>query len=404
MNNVAKMSNTIQRNGVMIMSSKNTITMEHGAGGESMQKLIRDLILDNITNKKAGTIGLENLDDGATIDISNISCDGAEIVVTTDSYVIKPIFFPGADIGRLAISGTVNDLAMMGATPLAITCAIVMPEGFKIDDLEKIIKSMNFAAKEVGVPIITGDTKTIERNGLDSIIINTTGIGLANNIISDSGLQLGDKIIVTGTIGDHGTSLMAHREGFNFDTDLISDVAPLWNMIKTILSIRTSNDKPALTAMKDPTRGGLANALNEMIQKSNAKIVTGIGVGSINGTVTKTMTEVETGAGTEDISKVGIGIMLDEDAIPIKRSVVSACEMLGLDPLEIANEGKAVMGVKAECTEKVLTALRGHKYGVDAAIIGEVIADNYGKVLIRTSFLGTRYVDIPTGDPIPRVC
>ena len=350
--------------------TKNTITMEHGAGGESMQALIRDLILNNLTNKKAGTVGLESLDDGATIDISNVNPnrDDAELVVTTDSHVIKPIFFPDADIGRLAVSGTVNDLAMMGAAPLALTCAIVVPEGFDIDDFERIIKSMNSTAEEVGVPIITGDTKTIERNGLDSIIINTTGIGIAGNVIRDCGLCPGDKIIVTGTIGDHGTSLMAHREGFNFDTDLASDVAPLWNMIKTILPIYTSKNNPAITAMKDPTRGGLANALNEMAQKS------------------------------------GTGIVLNEESIPIKKSVAAACEMLGLDPLEIANEGKAAIGVKAECANSVLAALHTHKYGTDAAIIGEVTSDNAGKVMIKTSFGGMRYVDVPQGDPIPRVC
>ena len=350
--------------------TKNTITMEHGAGGESMQALIRDLILNNLTNKKAGTVGLESLDDGATIDISNVNPnrDGAEIVVTTDSHVIKPIFFPNADIGRLAVSGTVNDLAMMGAAPLALTCAIVVPEGFDLDDFERIIKSMNSTAEEAGVPIITGDTKTIERNGLDSIIINTTGIGLADNVIRDCGLCPGDKIIVTGAIGDHGTSLMAHREGFNFNTDLVSDVAPLWNMIKTILPIRTNDDQSAISAMKDPTRGGLANTLNEMAQKS------------------------------------GTGIVLNEETIPIKKSVATACEMLGLDPLEIANEGKAVIGVKTECADAVLTTLRAHEYGKDAAIIGEVTRDNAGKVMIKTSFGGMRYVDVPQGDPIPRVC
>lgn len=364
------------------MSSETTITMEHGAGGESMQALISDLIVNNLTNKKAGTVGLESLDDGATIDISNIYRDGAEIVVTTDSHVIKPIFFPDADIGRIAVSGTVNDLAMMGAAPLALTCAIVVPEGFKMDHFEKIIKSMNSTAEEAGVPIITGDTKTIERNNLDSIIINTTGIGIADNIICDCDLHPGDKIIVTGTLGDHGTALLAHREGFKFDTDLVSDVAPLWNMIKTILSIRTTNDEPVISAMKDPTRGGLANALNEMAQKSNAKM------------------GIENGNGN------GITILLDEEKLPIKKSVVAACEMLGLDPLEIANEGKAIISVKAECADEVVSILRAHKYGKDAAVIGEVTttSENAGKVLIKTLFGGTRYVDIPEGDPIPRVC
>lgn len=349
------------------MPNTTTITMEHGAGGESMQALIRDLILNNISRKSSGTVGLESLDDGATVRIENDNCN-AEIVVTTDSHVIKPIFFPDADIGRLAVSGTVNDLAMMGAAPLALTCAIVVPEGFELPVFEKIIRSMNTAAEEVGVPIITGDTKTIERSGLDSIIINTTGIGMAENIIRDCGLCSGDKIIVTGTVGDHGTSLLAHREGFDFETGLVSDVAPLWNMIKMALNIRAADGTPAITAMKDPTRGGLAATLNEMAQKSK------------------------------------IGIVLNEESIPIKKSVSSACEMLGIDPLEVANEGKAIIGVKAEYAEKVLSTLRSHPYGKDAAIVGEATTEDSGKVIIKTTYGSTRYVDVPTGDPIPRVC
>jgi len=349
------------------MPDTNTITMEHGAGGESMQALIRDIIVSNITAKSAGLVGLESLDDGATVRIGNGN-DDVEVVITTDSHVIKPVIFPDSDIGRIAVCGTVNDLAVMGAAPLALTCAVVIPEGFELPVFERIIRSMNAAAEEVGVPIITGDTKTIERSGLDSIIINSTGIGVADNIIRDCDLRAGDKIIITGTVGDHGTSLLAHREGFDFETELVSDVAPLWGMIKTVLPIRAADGTPAITAMKDPTRGGLAATLNEMAQKS------------------------------------GMGIVLNEECIPIKRSVATACEMLGIDPLEVANEGKAIIGVKPECAEKVLSILRTHHYGKDAAIMGDVTTEHTGKVLIKTTFGSTRYVDVPTGDPIPRVC
>lgn len=364
------------------MSKNSTITMEHGAGGDAMQALISDIILKNITRKSAGTVGLDSMDDGATVRIDNDA--HTEIVVTTDSHVIKPLFFPGGNIGRLAVSGTVNDLAMMGAAPLALTCAMIIPEGFELSVLEKIVKSMNTAAQEAGVPIITGDTKTIERGGLDSIIINTTGIGRASDIIRDCGLCAGDKIIVTGTIGDHGMALLAHREGFDFDTDLVSDVAPLWDMIKTILPIRGTGETPAIaiSAMKDPTRGGLAATLNEMAQKS------------------------------------GMDIVLEEECIPIKKAVASACEMFGIDPLEVANEGKAIIGVKAECADEVLNLLQKHRLGKDAAIIGEVksgkgiaedgtsegITGYQGKVMIKTMIGGTRYVDVPSGDLIPRVC
>ncbi|WP_440951657.1 hydrogenase expression/formation protein HypE [Methanococcoides sp. FTZ1] len=361
------------------MLKDNVIRMEHGAGGEPMQALIRDLILNNITFRSAGLVGLDALDDGATISISGIiennnindnttGNNPGEIVVTTDSHVIKPAFFPDSNIGRLAVSGTVNDLAVMGAAPLALTCAMIVPEGFELESFEKIIRSMNQAAEEVGVPIIAGDTKTVERNGLDSIIINTTGIGVANEVIRDCGLCAGDKVILTGTMGDHGISLLAHREGFELGTNLVSDVAPLWNMIKSVVKIRTLEGKTAISSMKDPTRGGVAGALNEIAQKS------------------------------------GTGIVIEQKDLPIKESVSSACEMLGIDPLEVANEGKAIIGVKAEHAEEVLAILREHEYGKDAAIIGEATDENTGKVLMRTTIGSMRYVDTPTGDLIPRIC
>lgn len=344
-----------------------TISLEHGAGGEVMQALIGDIILKNFRNKSAGSIGLDSLDDGSTVRLEDFN-SSSELVLTTDSHVITPAFFPDTNIGRLAVSGTVNDLTVMGARPLALTCAVIVPEGFPIHEFEEIIKTMDQTAAEVGVPIITGDTKTVEKTALDSIILNTAGLGVTDSPVRDSGLKPGDGILVTGTIGDHGISLMAHREGFDFDTDLVSDSAPLWKLIEPVLKLRTPEGEPVITAMKDPTRGGLANALNEMAAKS------------------------------------GAGILIEENLIPYKPAVNTACEMLGLDPLEVANEGKAVIGVKAGFEEEVLSILRQHPYGKDAALIGEVTAENKGEVILRNRFGGMRYVDVPSGDPIPRVC
>ena len=345
----------------------NTISLEHGAGGEVMQALIGEIFLKNFHNKSAGSIGLECLDDGSTVRLEGLDT-GCELVLTTDSHVITPAFFPNTNIGRLAVAGTINDLTVMGAKPLALTCAVVVPEGFPLTEFEEIIKTMDETAAEAGVPIITGDTKTVEKAALDSIILNTAGLGITDSPVRDSGLQVGDKILVTGTIGDHGISLMAHREGFDFDTDLVSDSAPLWKLIEPLLKLKTLDGKPVITAMKDPTRGGLANALNEMAEKS------------------------------------GTGILIEEDWIPFKPAVSAACEMLGLDPLEVANEGKAVIGVRSGFEEEVLSILRQHPYGRDAAVIGEVTPDNKGEVILRNRFGGMRYVDIPAGDPIPRVC
>jgi len=251
------------------------IGMSHGAGGEIMQGLISGIILENIKNKSVnGGIGLEELDDGATIPL-----DEYEIVLSTDSHTIDPIFFPGGDIGKISIAGTVNDVSVMGAKPLAIASAMVISEGFSSEDLEKIVKSMDAVATEAGVAIVTGDTKVMEKDKLDKIIIATTGIGIARKgeIKRDSGLKVGDKIILTGSVGDHGISLMSFREGFGFDTDLKSDVAPVWGMVKAALEIG------GVTAMKDPTRGGIANALNELASKS------------------------------------GVGMLIDEEKIPLKR-------------------------------------------------------------------------------------
>lgn len=338
--------------------SDDKIGMGHGAGGEVMSNLIAETILNNITKKSVdGGIGLDALDDGATIPLGDY-----EIVITTDGHTINPLFFPGGDIGRISAAGTINDVSVMGAKPLAITNAMIIKEGFSIEKLDKIIKSMDETCKEADVAIIAGDTKVMEHDKIDEVVIVTTGIGIAKKgeVVKDSTLNIGDKIIVTGTLGDHGMSLMSFREGMEFDTDLESDVAPVWNMIKEPLEMK------AITAMKDPTRGGFANAINEMAKKS------------------------------------GVGVLLDQEKIPIKKEVHAASEMLGIDPLEVANEGKVVMGVKADLAEEVLEIIKKDQYGKDAAIIGEVIDETH--VLIETSVGGRRILESPIADPVPRVC
>ncbi|OPY26372.1 MAG: thiamine monophosphate kinase [Methanocella sp. PtaU1.Bin125] len=330
------------------------VSLIHGAGGEMMQSLICS-VFATIKHNNAGGIGLEALDDGAAIPFGN-----KYIVITTDNHVIKPIFFPGGDIGRLSISGTVNDLAMMGARPIALTNGVVIPEGFPIEDLKRIVKSVDEALEEAGTALVTGDTKVLPKEALDSIIINTSGIGICDEPVRDSGLKPGNRIIVTGTIGDHGIAIIAHREGFKFGTELKSDVAPIWKMVEAALSVG------GITAMKDPTRGGVANVLNEMAKKS------------------------------------GVSIHVDEDKLPVRRDVRAAADMLGIDPMEVANEGKAVIGVEADKADAMLEAIRKTKYGKEAVIIGEV-REGSG-VIMHTKIGGQRFIEPPLGDPVPRVC
>ncbi len=334
------------------------IGMSHGAGGEIMQDLISDIILGNIKNKKVnGGVGLDELDDGASIPFGEY-----EIIISTDSHTIHPIFFPGGDIGKISIAGTINDVSVMGSKPLAIASAMVLSEGFLSEDLTKIVKSMDAVSREVDVAIVTGDTKVMEKDKLDKLIITTTGIGIVKKgeVKRDSNLKVGDQIILTGSVGDHGIALMSYREGFGFETDLKSDVAPVWGMVKAAL------DVGGVDAMKDPTRGGIANALNELASKS------------------------------------GVGMLIDEDRIPLKREVVAASEMLGIDPYEVANEGKVIMGVEKNKTEEILQAIRSTKYGKEAQIIGEVTQDRH--VILDTIVGGKRILEEPIADPVPRVC
>ena len=329
------------------------VNLAHGAGGETMGELLRTLT--NVKNRNAGGIGLESLDDGAVIPIGD-----KNVVFTTDSHVVRPIFFPGGDIGRIAICGTVNDLAVMGGRPLALSCGMIIEEGFDIIDLERIVRSMDEALTESGAHLVTGDTKVVERGALDKIAINTAGIGIAEKVIRDNGFRPGDRIIVTGTLGDHGLAVLTHREGFELGEQIRSDVAPVWGLVE--LSLAAGD----IHAMKDPTRGGFAHAINDMARKSRT------------------------------------GVIIEEDALPVRRSVRSASEMLGIDPLEVANEGKIVMAVAPGDAEAVLLALRTHNYGKDAAIVGEVVEGD--RVIMRTRIGGERFIEPPLGDPVPRVC
>ena len=329
------------------------VTLMHGAGGEVMGELLQTLT--KFKHNNAGGIGLESLDDGAVIPFN-----GQNLVFTTDSHVVRPIFFPGGDIGRIAVCGTINDLAMMGGRPIALSCGMIIEEGFEIDDLARIVASMDDALGEAGANLVTGDTKVMERGAVDGITINTAGIGIAKNVVRDNGLVPGDVIIVSGTLGDHGIAIMAHREGFDLGEQIKSDVAPLWGMMEKVL------DTGTIHAMKDPTRGGFASTINEMARKSN------------------------------------VSIRIKEEKLPIRKSVRSAAAMLGIDPLEVANEGKVVMGVPPSSVEAILSALHSHKYGKDAAVVGTVAKGAH--VIMETTIGGERFIEPPLGDPVPRVC
>jgi hydrogenase expression/formation protein HypE len=334
------------------------ITSLHGAGGELMDELLARLILPRFGKKGAARIGLSALDDGATVALPKTD----ELVITTDNHIVKPIFFPGGDIGRLAAAGTLNDLAVMGARPIVLTLAAVIEEGFPIADLERILDSFAAALAETDAVVACGDTKVMPAGELDGIILNTTGLGIAERAVSDAELELGDIVIVSGTIGDHGMALLAAREEFRVSTELKSDVAVLWPMIERALAVG------GIHAMKDPTRGGLAAALNEMARKS------------------------------------GLCIEIEEAAIPLHPAVVGLSDLLGIPPLEVANEGKAIVVVDPGKADALLAALRGHPLGRDAAIIGRVTDEHPKRVILSTEVGGRRFLDMPLGDPVPRIC
>ncbi|HET7823847.1 MAG TPA: hydrogenase expression/formation protein HypE [Anaeromyxobacter sp.] len=333
------------------------IGLRHGSGGRAMRQLIEEVFL-RLASPVDG-IGLDALDDGAALRVGD-----RWLVVTTDSHVVKPIFFPGGDIGRLAVCGTVNDLAMMGATePLALTCAAILEEGFPRADLERIVASMREAAQEARAPIVTGDTKVMGKGELDGVALNTAGVALAERVVTDAGLRAGDRLIVTGDVGDHGMAIMSRRHDLRLDGDLRSDVAPLNGLVREAL--RAGGED--VVAMKDPTRGGVAGVLHEMAAKGK------------------------------------VGIVLEEAAVPIRDEVRAASEMVGIDPLLVANEGKAVVGVRARSAERVLAAIRAHPLGRNAAIVATAVPERPGTVILDTGF-GRRILAEPEGELLPRIC
>lgn len=344
--------------------SSNVIRLAHGAGGILQEELI-DFITKNIPFKNVNNgIGVEELDDGATIPLKDYD---EEIVVTADGHTIYPLFFPGGDLGTLSISGTVNDLIMMGAEPLALTSMLIIEEGFKFNKLERIVNSMNSTAKNANIAIIAGDTKVMPRGTLNEMIIATTGIGIKNKNIKilDNNVKIGDHIIITGSIGDHGTALMASREGLNITTDLKSDISLLLEIYNAI-KFEISNNY--IHAMKDPTRGGIAAALNDWAMKSK------------------------------------VSLWIEEEKVPIKKQVVAICDMLGLDPYNIASEGRALIAADPDHSKNILNKIKSTEIGKNAEIIGEVKAENPGRAFLKTIVGGTRFIDMPLGEPIPRIC
>ncbi|MHA2362510.1 MAG: hydrogenase expression/formation protein HypE [Candidatus Hodarchaeales archaeon] len=341
------------------------VELSHGAGGLKMDQML-EFISNRTSLRKVvsgtGNIGIDAYDDGAIISKDNFS--ERDLVISIDGHTVDPIFFPGGDIGKLSICGTLNDVLMMGAKPIAITSAIILEEGFSFNDLDKILKSMDKVCKDTNVPIIAGDTKVVPKGTLDKVMIVTTGIGkrISKEPILDSRTKLGDKIIVTGPVGSHGIALMSFREGIEFETSLISDVASLDSLLIPLLS------KYPIHTMKDPTRGGFASAINEIAQKSNVTI-------SIN--------QVE---------------------IPIHPAVKAASELLGLEPLEITSEGQAIITISSDYAEDLLKDLKNHPQGKNATIIGEVIERKAGKVFLETEAGGKRRLQKPVGELIPRVC
>jgi len=332
-----------------------TVDMTHGGGGRAMAGLIRDLFQRHLSNP-----ALDRGDDAALVTVP-----GQRLVMSTDGHVIAPLFFPGGDIGALSVHGTVNDLAMMGARPLYLTAGFILEEGFPLADLERIVWSMANAAREADVQVISGDTKVVERGKGDGVFITTTGIGVvAGGVdLSAHNVQPGQSVLVSGTMGDHGVAVLSKRENLTFETEILSDSAALHGLVADMLSA-----VPSLTMLRDPTRGGLAATLNEIA------------------------------------TTAGVGIMLDEAQIPVAPDVAAACELLGLDPLNTANEGKLIAICPSQDAATLLDAMLLHPLGQNAAIIGTVTKDPAQLVQMKTSFGGTRIVDWLAGEQLPRIC
>lgn len=332
------------------------VDMSHGAGGRAMAQLIEDIFHVALDNP-----WLRQNNDQAAFDVA-----ASRMVMTTDAYVISPLFFPGGDIGSLAVHGTVNDIAMAGAQPLHLTASFILEEGFPLADLHRIAASMGAAARAAGVCVVAGDTKVVERGKADGVFISTTGLGIvpAGLVLSADRCRPGDVVILSGSIGDHGVAVMSKRQNLTFDTEIVSDSAPLHDLVARMVATCGH----ALRTMRDPTRGGLAATLNELAQQS------------------------------------GVGFVLQESALPVKPAVAAACELLGLDPLYIANEGKLVAVVAPDAANGVLQTMRGHPLGHQAAIIGDVVADEHRFVQMKTGFGGGRMIDWLSGEQLPRIC
>jgi len=331
------------------------ILLEHGGGGKASHDLLRETILPAFMNPI-----LSPLNDGAIFEL-----EGKRWAFSTDTYVVDPIFFPGGNIGDLAVNGTVNDIAMCGATPMYLSIGLTIEEGFSITELKKILKSMRHATEEADVKVVTGDTKVVQRGSADKIFINSTGIGsIPENVyVSSNRAQPGDDIILNGSIADHGIAVLTQREGISFVSTILSDTAPLNHMVKRMLSTC-----PDIHVLRDPTRGGLGTALNEIADKSK------------------------------------VGIKIYEEKILVKKDVAGACELLGFDPLYVANEGKLIAFVPHRDAGRILSAVQQDQYGKEACIIGKVVAEHPGKVVMKTRIGGTRIVDMLTGEQLPRIC
>ena len=339
------------------------ITMSHGAGGKATHTLIEAVFLDAFRNPL-----LEPLEDAAELRVpvaGAVAGAAARIALTTDSYVVSPLFFPGGNIGDLAVNGTVNDLSVAGATPLYLTAGFILEEGFPVADLTRVAASMREAAAAAGVCIVTGDTKVVQRGKADGCYVNTAGVGVISRDVSlgVASARPGDAIIVSGPIGDHGVTIMLARGELDIEADVESDTAPLNGLIDGLLDA-----VPGVRAMRDATRGGVATILNEIAKAAD------------------------------------VGVLVSEDAIPVRPEVRGACELLGIDPMYVACEGRMVAVVPGDQADLALRALRGHPLGADAAVIGTVVADQPGIVRLKTAFGGTRIVDLLVGDPLPRIC
>ena len=349
------MNETFSLNCPIPISDYEKVLLAHGGGGTLSHQLIQKMFFSQFDNPL-----LNQEHDGAIFEIA-----GTRFAFSTDSYVVQPIFFPGGNIGELAVNGTVNDLSMCGAKPLYISCGFIIEEGFPIKELWEVVLAMKNAAEKANVQIVTGDTKVVDKGKGDKIFINTSGIGVIQNDvhISPANCKVGDAIIVNGNIADHGIAIMSARENLSFETSIKSDCAPLNSLVENMLAVSKN-----IHVLRDPTRGGVASALNEIAQKAN------------------------------------VGILIEEDKIPIREEVKGACELLGFDPLYIANEGKLLAFVAEEDAEKVLFEMKKHTFGKDSAIIGRVTNENLKTVIMKTSIGSKRIVDMLSGEQLPRIC